>query len=301
MPLGHEDCERAARLLQVDPDFRVLRRISFGDGPLLLASAAGRRTHLAAALDVETTGLDVRRDRIIELAVRKFRYDDRGRVVGLGRMRTWREDPGVPIPAEVSALTGISDADVAGCSIDEAAVSGLLGSCRAIISHNASFDRPFVERRLPNLAGLDWGCTVSDLDWRAKGYEGRALGWLCAQCGWFFDAHRAAGDVDALVRLLDHTFEDGTTVLSAVLEGMARVGWKVSAQGAAYAARDALKGRGYRWDAARSEWWREVADADLGSEREWLAEAVYAPGLGARHQGPRVEAISSGNRHGLLH
>lgn len=300
MPPGQEDFERAAKLLQTNPDFRVLRRISFGDGPVLLEASAAK-TYVGAALDVETTGLDVRCDRIIELAVRRFRYDDHGRVVRLGRMMAWREDPGIPIPPEVSALTGISDADVAGCVIEDATVSELLRSCRAVISHNASFDRPFVERRLPDAAGLDWGCTVSDLDWRARGLEGRALGWLSAQCGWFYDAHRAAGDVDALVALLRHAFDDGTTVLSAVLEGMARIGWKVSAQGAGFATRDALKGRKYRWDAARSEWWREVADADLASEREWLDAAVYAPGLGARHQGPRIEAISSGNRHGLLH
>jgi len=300
MPFGHEEAERAAELLRADPDFRVLRRIAFGEAPVVLEAGVGQRTHVGAALDVETTGLDVRRDRIIELAVRRFRYDDRGRIVRLGRMMAWREDPGVPIPADVSALTGIFDADVAGCEIDGVTVSELLRSCQAVISHNASFDRPFVERRLPEVAGLDWGCTVSDLDWRARGFEGRALGWLSAQCGRFYDAHRAAGDVDALVALLGHTFDDGTTVLSAVLEGMSRMGWKVSAQGAGYAARDALKARRYRWDAARSEWWREVADAELESERQWLADAVYAPGLGARHQGPRIEAISSGNRHGLL-
>jgi hypothetical protein len=34
-------------------------------------------------------------------------------------MRQWFEDPGVPIPPAISALTGISDADVAGQRIDE--------------------------------------------------------------------------------------------------------------------------------------------------------------------------------------
>jgi DNA polymerase-3 subunit epsilon len=56
--------------------------------------------------DLETTGLDLKNDRIVELAFIKL--TPQGDV--LERVR--RFNPGIPIPAEASAIHGISDADV---------------------------------------------------------------------------------------------------------------------------------------------------------------------------------------------
>jgi len=57
--------------------------------------------------DLETTGLDLKNDRIIELAFIKM--TPQGDV--LERVR--RFNPGIPIPAEATAIHGITDADVA--------------------------------------------------------------------------------------------------------------------------------------------------------------------------------------------
>jgi len=57
--------------------------------------------------DLETTGLDLRNDRIVELAFIK--------ITPLGDVleRERRFNPGIPIPPEATAVHGISDADVA--------------------------------------------------------------------------------------------------------------------------------------------------------------------------------------------
>ncbi len=57
--------------------------------------------------DLETTGLNLKSDRIIELAL--IRVSPQGDV--LERVR--RFNPGIPIPAEATAVHGITDADVA--------------------------------------------------------------------------------------------------------------------------------------------------------------------------------------------
>ncbi|TVP73397.1 MAG: 3'-5' exonuclease [Gemmatimonadales bacterium] len=57
--------------------------------------------------DLETTGLRVEQDRIVELAI--IRLSPGGDL--LERVR--RFNPGIPIPAEASAVHGITDADVA--------------------------------------------------------------------------------------------------------------------------------------------------------------------------------------------
>lgn len=289
----------AVELLRDSPDWRVLRRVDLEQGIVRLGSGTGLM--VGAAVDVETTGLDHATDRIIELAIRRFAYDRSGRIVRLDAMRSWREDPLMPIPAEVTRITGLADADVAGHRIDDGEAAALLNSCAIVISHNSLFDRDFVEARLPAANGLAWGCSVADVDWRALGFESRMLGWLLFQTGRFYDAHRANSDVDALIELLRHELPDGDTVLATLLRSAARDGWLVRADGAHFDVRAALKDRGYRWSAAGGVWLREIADGELEGERRWLADAVYAPGLRARGDGPRIDHITSRNRHRRPH
>jgi len=58
--------------------------------------------------DLETTGLNFIHDRIVEISMLKICAD------GKEEQRTWLVNPEMPIPAESTAIHGISDADVAG-------------------------------------------------------------------------------------------------------------------------------------------------------------------------------------------
>jgi len=58
-------------------------------------------------LDLETTGKKVQTDRIVEISLMKLLPD------GSNQIKTRRLNPGIPIPAEASAIHGITDADVA--------------------------------------------------------------------------------------------------------------------------------------------------------------------------------------------
>lgn len=57
--------------------------------------------------DLETTGIDVGKDRIVEIAILKV-YPS-----GEKESRTWLVNPEMPIPTETTAIHGISDEDVA--------------------------------------------------------------------------------------------------------------------------------------------------------------------------------------------
>jgi DNA polymerase III subunit epsilon len=57
--------------------------------------------------DLETTGVDVSKDRIIEISLLKLYPDNHE------ELNTFRINPGIPIPAEATAVHGITDADVA--------------------------------------------------------------------------------------------------------------------------------------------------------------------------------------------
>ena len=94
-----------------------------------------------AFFDIETTGLSVTQDRIIELAL--IRLSPQGDI--LERVR--RFNPGIPIPPEATAVHGITDADVA----DEApfasrarSLARLLEPCDLAGFNIRRFDVPFL-------------------------------------------------------------------------------------------------------------------------------------------------------------
>ena len=59
-----------------------------------------------AFIDLETTGINVSSDRIVEISILKIMED------GQRHVKTRRVNPGIPIPAETSAIHGIYDDDV---------------------------------------------------------------------------------------------------------------------------------------------------------------------------------------------
>lgn len=284
----------AVRLVDTLDDYRVLRRLEVAEG---LTGVGGHEgTVIGVALDVETTGVGDD-DVIIELALRRFRFDPQGVVVKIDRPYSWLQDPGRDLPADIVKLTGITDADVAGQVIDEEAVARLLGSAEFVCAHNAAFDRGMVERQIEGARGLAWACTCNDVDWRAVGFDGRSLGWLLAQAGYFHGAHRAADDVDAVIELLRHALPDGTSVLSGMLERARAPSWRFRAVGAAFELKDRLRARGYRWDAADKAWWREVHDAVRTEEEWWLAGHVYSGDANPKALGPIVERVTWHERY----
>ena len=278
------------------PDVRLLRPIEIRPGITGRGNLDGHTT-TAVVLDVETTGLDPEGDSVIELSMRRFRYDDDGVIVEIGRSWTWLEDPGRPLPEDVVRLTGLTDVELEGRRIDEDLVVKLVGEAELVIAHNAAFDRPMIERRFPDLPGRPWACSCQGIDWRAAGFEGRALGWLVMQAGWFFSGHRAANDVDAVIQLLRHEGTDGVPLLRELDENAMADSHLVEAVGAAFEMKDALRMRGYRWNAGEKVWWREVGDAELLVEQAWLASEIYGQGKGARTMGPRLTRRDAFSRY----
>lgn len=57
--------------------------------------------------DLETTGINISKDRVVEISILKVHPD------GREESKTWRVNPEMKIPAEVTAIHGITDADVA--------------------------------------------------------------------------------------------------------------------------------------------------------------------------------------------
>lgn len=101
----------------------------------------------AVAIDIETTGLSADDAEIIELGAVRFRY-------GVPREKfSIFIRPAKAIPLEITALTGISDSDVASGQSLEEALEGFLDFIgeRPIIGHNIQFDLAFINKALSRL------------------------------------------------------------------------------------------------------------------------------------------------------
>ena len=278
----------AVELLTGRADYRVLQRIDETTLPLA-RDDDNTPTRTGVVVDIETTGLDPARDVIIELAMRRFRFDAAGRIVAVGATRVWREDPRRPLDPAITRLTGLTDADLAGQSIDEAAATAILRSAAVIVAHHVAFDAPRVEARLPGAAGRPWACSLAEVEWDELGFDGRRLSHLLMQVGWFHDGHRAEADILALLHLLAHRCPDDMTILGKLIARAEAPSVRVEARGAEYALKDTLKVRGYRWHAAEQYWWTEVAERDLEAEQLWLQRCGCRP--------PRTVQVTWTDRH----
>jgi DNA polymerase III subunit epsilon len=239
---------------------------------------------VAAVVDVETTGTNPDRDKIIEFGICLFEYGRQTvRICKVFGSWEWFEDPGFSIPPEITDITGITDEMVAGHRIDERAVNDLLGRGVLVIAHNADFDRRFLERRLPIFATKHWACSRADIDWKAEGIRSSALEFVAYSLGFFHDGHRAANDyratLHALAQPLPHT---GRLALGALLQKARLPTWRLWARVAAIEKKDVLKARGYAWSPGEfgrpKSWYRDVADADRATEVAWLQANVMGPG-----------------------
>ena len=290
------DLEALAERLDRSPDYKVLR--SFVPSRSYNAPD-GSTTLTAAAIDFETTGMDASTDAIIQLSLIPFTYNsDSGKIFEVRPSLTFFEDPGRPISPEITQLTGITDADVAGKRIDDAAVLSALSSISILIAHNASFDRPFAERRLAAFRDKPWACSMKEVPWRRLGMSSSALEYLLIKrCNRFYGAHRADNDAFALIHLLATPLPDGALPMRLLLASARQRSVRIWAEGTPIETKDVLKARGYRWspgtDGRPKAWYRELPLEEQERELTWLTENAY----GGRRRDLRIDILDARARY----
>src|SRR5262249_41877017 len=269
-----------AEALARSADYRVLRRLV----PRTNFAPSEGPTKTAILLDVETTGLDQRKDEVVELGMIKFDYLPDGRIVSVRDVFSCFNEPLEPIPPDVIALTGITNEMVAGHRIDEAAVSWFADDAVIVIAHNASFDRKFAERYWPIFQRKAWGCSATEVEWRKHGFEGSRLGYLLNGAGLFHQAHRAVDDCHALLEMATI----GKPALAVLLEQARKKTMRVWAEQSPFDLKDSLKRRGYRWsdgnDGRPRSWYIDLDESKLDDEIAFLKTEIYLQDVEPRFQ-----------------
>jgi len=122
-------------------------------------------------LDLETTGLNMEEDKIIEIALKVVKIDKiDGNIISFEESYESFQDPGMPIEDKISKITGIDDEMVAGHEIDWNKVNRIVQASDIMVAHNAKFDRSFMDRYMPLSKDKIWACSVYDIDWLNRGF-----------------------------------------------------------------------------------------------------------------------------------
>ncbi|GAN47624.1 3'-5' exonuclease [Methylobacterium radiotolerans] len=273
--------ELHAIALQSSSHYRVLRKLErrgLYEWPL------PDRVKIAILLDCETTGLNPHTDEIIELGMLRVAYNPTGTILGpIAEFQSFRE-PSRPIPSQITPLTGITDAMVAGHRIDETALRAFVADADLIIAHNANFDRRFCERLCPVFIDKAWACSQTQIPWLAEGVEGTKLFYIGFQQGFWFEGHRASDDCYALLEILEMPLPRSHAIaMGKLLENARRPTVRVWALGAPFEVKDLLRERGYRWnvgeDGRPRAWHREVERDQVEAELRYLDDLGFPDAL----------------------
>ncbi|WP_328912790.1 MULTISPECIES: 3'-5' exonuclease [unclassified Streptomyces] len=222
---------------------------------------------LLVGFDLETTGTDPREARIVTAAVTEVKG---GEPV---RHRAWLADPGVPIPAETTAIHGVSTERAAAQGRPAPEVVAEVGDALReywaagvpVVVYNAPFDLTLLDEELRryalpplSLGGARTGPVIDPLviDRALDKYRRgkRTLEAACGVYGVVLDgAHEAGADALAAVRV--------ARALAARFPAAGEVGaWELhAAQRDWYAA----------WAADFQAWLRKKGSADAGIDGGW--------------------------------
>lgn len=222
-------------------------------------------------LDVETTGFNAESDKVIEFGFVRVDYSpSEKRITSVDGIASLYNDPGFPIPEEITQLTGITDADVAGQRVTPQDLDTWLFGDPLVVAHNAPFDCKFTMRFAPERQPLHWLCSQKDIPWKSKfGMGSQGLEYLCLKHGFFYEAHRASIDCLALCQL----FVRNPAAFSALLSTVEEEHVWIRAYDVRKDQKDHVKERGYRWnEPVPFVWQKMLKKSESDAELEFLKE-----------------------------
>jgi hypothetical protein len=220
---------------------------------------------ILASIDVETTGLDVQNDRIIEMGLVLY---STGRKKILESTGFLVQSDGVEVTDEITKLTGITQdaADTFGYSQGDAIeiYNDYVSQAGAVIGHNIlRFDLPVIQATAKRL-GINLVSKLSiDTTTDIPGVKGEQLITMCAKHGFVNpNQHSAEDDAKSVIKLIS-----GYDILAICERAKCPLLPVVSKQDRLGLGRDAgnkvARKQGFRWNGDYKIWWQAVKECDL--------------------------------------
>jgi DNA polymerase-3 subunit epsilon len=227
---------------------------------------------LVCGLDFETTGLDLKNDRITEVGAVLWDTERGAPVQILSEMMYDKAYPA--LSEENVALTGITqgDLDTFGLAPTDVipALFVLMEKADAIVAHNGLlFDKPMLaeecNRQATAMPKKLWIDTTTDIEF-PKQIITRRLGHLASDHGFLNPfAHRALFDVCTMLAVAQRY--DWQQITKYAMSPTLTIRADVS-----YHQREDAKKRNYRWNGETKEWTKSIKEFQLEQEK---AEAKF--------------------------
>lgn len=246
--------------------------------PHKLVLPDGNKKYKGLFVDVETTGkfikIDKSKDDVTCLAYIKFTFDDfpndTVKITSISEQKIIYNQPEFEIPQDIVELTGITNEMVAGKKIKKSDLEEMVKDVEVIISHNAFFDRIYIDRLFEKNdmpQSYAWGCTLKDLALKEK-YKLPSstlpvvLGSLY---DWYFQHHTALEDCFAGMHILNYK-DNFNTLINKIYEQTFNIEAYIS-----YSEKDLLKARGYFWNSVNKNWFlANLKEEKCKQEEEYL-------------------------------
>jgi len=260
----------------IDESNKILLKKYGPPSPELLIT--DQKSIAIAFVDTETTGIDRTNDNIIEIAIKLVKFEAiSGKILNIKGSYESFNDPKEDISKDITLLTRINNNMVDGEYIDWVQVNDLLEDADLIVAHNAGFDRAFLDRFSNISKKKIWACSVFDIDWLNRGFSSSKQELLCYWHGFYFDAHRAMNDVDALIHLLTYDLKNFDRALLELIENSKKSEYVIFADNFKFdpVKKDIVKGNKYRWDSNSKVWYKKVKVDELANEKDWITAAIY--------------------------
>ena len=216
-------------------------------------------------LDFESTGIDPAKDRITECGAVLWDWEKK---IPL-QLYSEFVNPEMPIPEEVTDITGITDSMVEEFGLPEREVMTdiecMLSTADYVMAHFGNqFDKLFFdqayERHGWDKNGAFWLDSSIDVVF-PKRITTRNLKHLAAEHGFLaFPSHRAVFDVLTMLNIA--SAYDLSAIIARAQEPTLFVQALVS-----FEEKDLAKERGYRWCAPKKIWWRSWKSSDLEADK----------------------------------
>lgn len=161
----------------------------------------------AAIVDISTTGFSSKKDEITELAVILFSFDpESGKITGIIEEYSAYQEPSVQIKPAARKLYALTDKSLKGMQLNTEKISQILEDAEFIVSHDAKFDKAFLDPILPNAKDMKWYCSMNGINWLAKGSLSKNLNKLLNERNiQFAEKPRALDNAKAVLSLLSCT------------------------------------------------------------------------------------------------
>lgn len=268
--------QESISILNASNDHKILTRVP----ELLIAKESKGKAFKAAFIDLETTGLDPKTDEIIEVGVLIASFTNEDGFINITFTNNQLQQPTIPISDEITKITGITNDDVAGKTIDWNLLQDQLTHVDLIICHNAYFDRNFMELQTPSafqtlIKSKPFGCSAHGINWRDLGFESAKLEYLNLKMGFFYEGHRALVDCFATLNL----FLAKPEAFNELKEKVRQKEILICATNASFNKKDILKNRNYRWSSGENNlpksWWTTVPEKEYDEELQFLKSEIY--------------------------